>query len=370
MPADSARKTAYALQQALVAQAITDVVPDEHHRRLVARGVFVALVNFTTAARHARKAIPSSKNNRAQLAEIKQKLNDLADRDWGPYAPLRDRIGAHRQPIGGQDDHEAREQAGRLWSEIDAPLVGVLCDDMTEIHAALHALGGTPALTPPTMSDEAAKAIVADAFFAKRPVGSVIDVGSFGDARENMVSAIQGGTVGERVRQLADTIDGFELHASLFQHMLGQLAFERFCRAGVLIETCNLVEIALDIPAGRRPQDRVDPLVDLVSSRLPEHADLATAKVNLPTAEVEWARGQRNTIAAHIDPDANLNVLLNHLDKMDLDRLQALWSFVDQALAAASNHPSSVLALLGIRGVEMQGLTRVDAPPYRTQYGS
>jgi len=370
MPVDSARKTAYALQQALVARAIADVVPDEHQKRLVVRGVFVALVNFTAAARHARKGIPSSKGNRAELAEIKQKVNELADRDFGPYAPLRDRIGAHRQPIGGQDDHEARDQAARLWSEVDAPLVGVLCDDMTQIHAALHALGGAPALTPPTMSDDATRAIAVADFFAKGPAGSVIDVGSFGDARENMVGAVQGGAVGERVRQIADTIDGFELHASLVPDLLGQLPFERFCRAGALIETCNLVELALDVPVDRRPQDRVDPLVDLVSARLPEHADLAKAKANLPVAEVEWARGLRNTVAAHIDQNTNLKVLLKQLDRMDLDRLQRLWSFVDHALAAASNHPASVLALLGIRGVEMKGLTRVDASPYRASYGS
>lgn len=370
MPFDSGRKTAYALQQALVAQAIADVVPYAHHKRLVARGVFVAVVNFISVARQARTVITSTKQNRARLGEIKQKLNDLAERDWGPYAELRNRIGAHRQPIGGQDNHEAREEASRLWSEVDAPLIGVLCDDLIDIHAALHALGGAAPLSPPVMSTASAHAIAVDSFFAQRAPGTVIDVGSFGEARENMVSAVQLGPVGERVRQIADTIDGFELHAMLFPYLRGQLPFERFCRAGALIEACNLVELALDVPAGRRPKDRVDPLVDLLSSGLPERADLARARANLPRPEVEWARYLRNAIAAHLDQNAPLQDMLDRLDKMDLGRLQSLWSFVDHALAAASNHPASTLALLGIRGVEMKGLTRVDVPPHRTQYES
>lgn len=81
---DGTAKTTFALTQALAARALADAVPDPHAKRIAARGVFIAVDSFITVARQTRNAIPKSKTNSAERLAIKQSLNHLADRDWGP----------------------------------------------------------------------------------------------------------------------------------------------------------------------------------------------------------------------------------------------------------------------------------------------
>ena len=99
MVVDGIEKARFALTQAEAAAALADALADPFAQRLVARGVFVALVSFIDIARQTRNQVPKTKANETNLADVKAALNALAERDWGPYRPLRDRIGAHRQPI-------------------------------------------------------------------------------------------------------------------------------------------------------------------------------------------------------------------------------------------------------------------------------
>lgn len=365
---DPINKTAYAVQQALTYRALADVVPDRHAKRIVARGVFVAVVTFIDVIRRVPKAI-RRKTNGPALEALRFRVNrQLAERDWGPYAELRDRIAAHRQPIGANDHVEGWASANELWAQVDAPLIGVLCSDLVEIYDDLRAIAGGPSVAVPSVPGTVAEAIGGDEHFAP-VVGAVrVDVGSFGETRAGSLSVIQGGTVGERLRHLADTLDAFETHAVLLGHVLGEPGLERAVRAALVIEACNFVELALDVPERRRPQDHYEPLVDLLPAHYAERADLMAARAALHPTEVDWLRGLRNRIAAHIDARGLLVHLVGQLDRFDPARLQAIWDVVDYGLTAASHHPASVVRPLAMRGAQLNGLERADSVQYPAPY--
>ena len=270
---DGPQKAAFAVAQAQAARALAEAVPDQHAKRLTARGVFVAVAAFIDVARQTRTTITTTKANRADLAVLKQALNVLADRDWGPYRPLRDRVGAHRQPIGGADDPSSWGAANELFAQVDAPLVGVLCDDMADINAALQRLANGHAASAPVLPPDSIARIAAAPRFQPRD-GLRLATGSFGETIANAISPVQPTAIGERLRQISDTIDGFECYAALAPCVAGLRMFERAIVAGVIIETANMVELVFELPAGRAADNRYAPLIDLIPPHYAEAADL------------------------------------------------------------------------------------------------
>ncbi len=274
---DGPAKVAFATTQALAARALADAVPNPYAKRLAARGVFVAIDSLISLARQSRNLIKETKANKSDLADLKQALNDLADRDWGPYEEIRDRIGAHRQPVGGGDDTLGWAAANELWAQVDAPLVGVLCEDVVAIDRSLQVLTGRPATTEPALSGAAQAALAAAPDFNRARAGLAVATGSFGETQEGTVTPLQGGTIGERLRQISDTIDGWEFYAAVVPHVAAEQPFLRAAISGAIIETAGLVELVFDVPEGRAPANRFAPLVELIPSTYPELADLQSA---------------------------------------------------------------------------------------------
>jgi hypothetical protein len=366
---DGPQKLSFLLTQALAAQALANAIPDPLGKRLAARGVFVAVDGFVELARQTRNGIPRSANTKGDLDATKDALNALADRDWGPYSPLRDRIGAHRQPIGGEDNVRGWAGANELWAQVDAPLVGVLCDDMAEIYAGVQRLMKTSAFAAPVLPTETADKISAAPHFQAR-AGLRVATGSFGETIMNTLTPVQGGAIGERLRQISDTIDGFECYATLIGFVGGLVAFERAVVAGAVIEAANMVELVFDVPSGRTAANRYPPLVDLIPSHYAEAADLRSELSRLSAADVTWIRQLRNSIAAHVDVREPLPVLLRRLDTTDRPRVDRLFHQICQALVDVdAKHPITVFStLVRLRGARMAGLERVAAPEFPSGY--
>jgi hypothetical protein len=365
---DGPQKTAFALAQAQAARALADAVPDQHAKRLTARGVFVAVAAFIEIARQTRTTITKTKANRADLEALKRALNVLADRDWGPYRPLRDRVGAHRQPIGGADDPASWGAANELFAQVDAPLIGVLCDDMTDINAELQRLSKRHAVNAAVLPADAVASIGAAPQFQRRR-GLQVSTGSFGETVANSISPVQPATIGERLRQISDTIDGFECYAALARCIAGIPVFERAVVAGAIIETANIVELVFDVPAGRSADNLYAPLVALIPPHYVEGADLRAAATRIDSADIEWIRSLRNSSAAHIDAKLRIVDLINRLDTTNPSRIDAIFHQVTRALSDADQHDITVLSpLVRLRGAVLAGAHRLDGPAFSTNY--
>jgi hypothetical protein len=366
---DGAQKLGFLLQQAQAAAALADAVPDPAAKRFAASGVFVALDSFVTLARQTRNAIPAGKHNRADLDKAKTALNGLGDRDWGAYAPLRDRLSAHRQPLNDGDGIAAWGAANELWAEIDAPLIGVLCDDMAEIYARLapHA-GGTP-ITPPVLPPLAAEALAQAPGFQPRE-GLSIASGSFGETIAATLSPLQGGEVGQRLREVADTIDAYSCYGEISQCVVGQLLFGRAALRGAIIEAANIVELVFEVPEGRAAENYFDPLVDLIPTNYREAGELRAEFQRLSAADLKWLRGLRNSVAGHIDAVQPLAQLLADLDSVPPTRLNGLFGAACEALESVDKrHPITVLSpLVRLYGKRLQGLERIDPPELNQPY--
>ena len=365
---DGPQKAALAVAQAQAARALAEAVPDQHAKRLTARGVFVAVAMFIDVARQTRTTITTTKANRADLAVLKQALNVLADRDWGPYRPLRDRVGAHRQPIDGADDPGSWGAANELFAHVDATLVGVLCDDMADMNAELQRLTNGHAASAPVLPPDSIARIAAAPHFQPRN-GLRLATGSFGETIANAISPVQPTAIGERLRQISDTIDGFECYAALAPCVAGLPMFERAIVAGAIIETANMVELVFELPAGRAANNRYAPLVDLIPPHYAEAADLRAAATRIHPADVDWIRDLRNSAAAHIDAKQRLVNLLHRLDTADPSRIDAVFHHVCRALVDADDHDITVLSpLVRLRTVALAGARRIDTPAFSTAY--
>lgn len=366
---DGIEKARFVLTQASAAAALADAVPNPFAKRLAARGVFVAVASFIDVARAARNELSRTKGNDAELGVVKAELNALADRDWGPYRPLRDRIGAHRQPIGETEGAATWAAANALFAEIDRPLVGVLCDDMWTIFDRLAAVAHANAFAGHELS-AATTARIAAAFPQGEPASVTTATGSFGETIANSLTAIQGGAIGERLRQVGDALDGWELYATVGDAVNQERWLHRAVMAGGIIETANIIELIFELPSGRAPDNRFAPLVELIPSTYAEGSDLQREHALLDPDDVTWVRQLRNTVAAHIDLRTPLRQLLRRLDETDGGRLSTLFLHVVNALSRVdSRHPITVLSpFVRLRGATLEDTNRVDPPEYDRGY--
>lgn len=288
----------------------------------------------------------------------------------GPYASLRDRIAAHRQPIGTGGGANSWAAANRLWSEIDAPLVGVLVDDVLGIWRQFAPHVYQAPIVMRTVPVKIA-AQLASAFPDSPREGLGVGVGSFDETRPGFISAVQGGDVGERLRQIADTIEHFEHLAKIANAVVGERSLQRLAVGGLVIETCGLVELVLDLPQGRTPANYYPPLVEMLKASEPGEAALLAGKSGLDHRGVSQLRDIRDTIAAHVDGRRRLRDLVRLIDRLDPTVVQGVWDHVDSTLAAAAAaKPISVVRPLGSRGIRMSGLARADESELARPYGS
>lgn len=366
---DGPRKLHFLLEQASVAATLADAVPDPAARRLTASGVFVALDSFIDMARRVRNEIPPAKEIRSDLEEAKRALNALADRDWGPYAPLRDRLSAHRQPLGNDDGVAAWAAANELWGQVDAPLIGVLLDDMAAIYALLAPLCAAPPFSPPSLPQASAAAIAQASGFQPRE-GVSIASGNFGETMAQTISPLQGGAVGHRLREIGDTIDAMNCFGEISQCVVGAPSFGRAAFRGAIIETQNIVELVFELPAGRAPTNRFDPLVELIPATYAEAAELRAERARLRDTDLRWLSGLRNSVAAHVDASTPFAQLLAGLDAAPAARINGIFETVCQALQSVDQrHPISILSpLIRLHGKRLEGVERVDPPEHNRPY--
>lgn len=154
----------------------------------------------------------------------------------------------HRQPLDN-DGVAAWAAANELWAEVDAPLIGVLCDDMATIYAMLAPHCGGGQFVAPALSPTAAAALDEAPGFQPRK-GVSIASGSFGETIAATISPLQGGEVGQRLREIGDTIDAYSCFAEISQCVTAELPFGRAALRGAILEAANIVELVFEVPGG------------------------------------------------------------------------------------------------------------------------
>ncbi len=264
---------------------------------------------------------------------------------------------------------EAWRAANRLWREIDAPLVGVLVDDALGIWADLGPLCGGSPVAPPTVAT-AVRSSLNSGLSPCSQEGVRVGVGSFDDTRPGFLSAVQGGFLGDRLREIADTIEHFEHLVGVLGAVQEDLQFARLVRGGLVIEVCGLVELVFEVPRGRAAANYYPPLVDLLALPQPGAEELAAAQRRLNRTAVSRLRHIRDTIAAHVDDKGRIADLVQQLDVLEPALLQSVWDHAAHALASAAAPPGSVIRTLTMRSTVLRGLERLDEPELYRPYGT
>lgn len=365
MSMDAAAKAGYCAAMCVSARALADAVPDDYTKRLVARSVFLHIVEFIRWARVARNGARGQRGvDGARLEALKTRLNVLADRDWGPYERLRHRVAAHRQPVAGTDDPNSWGEAVRIWGDVDADLVGVLVDDVVEIWGELAIATRQTSIAQPVIDPAMAAGLAS----LTRPTnGLEVGVGSFSATRPNTAALIQGGRLGERLREINDALDHSDELARILPHVSSHLSFRRIVVGGLVIELCNLLELLLEIPSARAPQNAYPPVLELVDSASATAAELIRAQRAIDPIEVEKLRRVRNSVAAHIDDISTLSQALAWLDGLDLQVVANVGNELAETLSRVAATDLD-FALLRLRGTRLEGVTRERVPELERPY--
>jgi hypothetical protein len=238
-------------------------------------------------------------------------------------------------------------------------LVGILVDDVLGIWNDLAPIVGEPTVVAPTI-DPALASSIASAIPPSAP-GLSIAVGSADVTRPDSIGIIQGGPMGERLREINETLDHFDQLATLYPAVRANDALRRIVAGGLVVETCGLIELVYEVPASRAPNDYFPPLINLVDTTSSAGAELIGGRTALDGRAVADLRQVRNEIVAHVHPTRPLVDLLRSLDGLDLSIIARIRNDLSATLTAvAAMDP--MFATLRLRGARIGGVTREPIP--------
>lgn len=346
------------------AAVLAGEAPDDFRRRIIARSVFVYAHEFLRWARRAKNELKTVPNARQVIRRLEPLLMRFAEHDYGPYEEIRHRIGAHRQPFGDAiGDQVGGDEA---WLDISDATVHILAEDARTMWNELADGYAMPRLeTFPPVSPELRKALDQRGF-DPLPEGVVVGAGSFDASRPHAVAVRQGGELGERIRQLVDSIRTVQVLSLLLHATVTHEPYWRVTISALATEAATLVDLLYEQPPSTGRAHRHAPLVELLR-RDPGAPALRIVEYGfeqLDKKALAHVRGLRDTIGAHVDERRTVAQLNRDLEMADL---KAFDSVLANCFATLSNARDVGLRLGLLRLIDqgMDDLRRVDEPPTR-----
>ncbi|MGE5611609.1 MAG: hypothetical protein ACM359_20335 [Bacillota bacterium] len=181
-----AEKTEYLRNSAFIYRDLANGLTDDHRRRILARGVLVALDSFLKMAPQLKNRLPNTtraeKDFRGHVEErLDQLKRDYDAHSGGYFDKIRDGFAGHRLPIALGDVIE-------LWTDIDQSVGDVLAGDMQDVCSDLSAFGISP--VSPNLHTEIASAIPLINGLIGNGAGPHVSADDLGMTRLNTVSLV------------------------------------------------------------------------------------------------------------------------------------------------------------------------------------
>jgi len=341
---------------------LAEQAPDDFRRRILARPAFVYGNEFLRWARRAKNDLKRLPDTRTTIRRLDSLLERFAQHDFGPYEEIRHRIAAHRQPLGANCGDQLLTEAA--WIDISDATVRILADDARTIWNGLADAYGLLRLDGfPPLSDGLGASIAKNGF-DPAPGGLVPGVGSFDSRRPDAVGMRQGGELGERGRELVDSVRSVQVLSRLLTVVVNHEPYWRIVVAAIATETATLVDLLYEQPARTAPEHRHAPLVEILR-REPATPGLAIVErgaTSLDRVALEHVRELRRSIGAHVDEDQTVGQLMRAVETVKLSAVDAV---VGNCFATISEAREADLRLAILRLIDrpITGLERVDDPP-------
>lgn len=359
-PSDKPYKARFAAQMMAAATVLAETAPDDFRRRSLARPVFVYGHEFLRWARQAKNELKSKPSQRQRVARLEELLRALGERDWPSYEVIRHRIAAHRQPLA-PDAIDDLQLGAEFWNDISSPALRILCEDARDIWNELAGGFSMPRLESfPPISPELSKAID-DRGYEPVPEGVAAGVGSFDLTRSDAVAAIQGGDLGQCLRQVVDAIRNIKLLSQLWLAVNGHEPYTYVLYSAIHVEICALHDLLFGGPSGSNEYGR--PLIELLAADggSPALPLLEAARQKVPQPAMDSVRHVRAKIGARVDDQMTHNDLLGLLRGADPNHLNATIDHLFSSVEVVARADVLLRPLL-MFDVHLSGLSRVDVP--------
>lgn len=306
-----------------LAKWVCDRAADDHLKRLVARFSFIYVDALS-------KLLPRVKNmlkNKGNVAAAGAKTKQFADDYENAYAPIRDKLAAHRQHVPLHDLYE-------IWfTDIDATTIGVFLSDVVDTYQEFRLLDPTlPALeTSPDEADQGLKDKL-DAELRRGPEPIRVGSGSLDPMAPGVVALIPGQN--QEYQQIGSRLASIQEFRQLVARRLLPVTTagsdsHRLFKIAYLTETVSLIDNMYP-HAAANPAHQYKSYLEKAREPHPRpHRGLAALEQayskhnHVREAEL---RGVRNKIAAHVDDQLPLADLLTALDGLDSAKIRSVGS--------------------------------------------
>jgi hypothetical protein len=359
---ESAYKARLAAQLMAAACVLASTAPDDFSRRVLARPVFTYGHEFVRWARRAKNILKRHRNFASIVRDLESKLADVEQRDFAPYVVIRDRIAAHRQPFDDTDRAANIQQGFATWNDISDDTVRILAEDVRSIWNVLADAFTLPPLDAfPPVSDDLRQAIE-ERGFADQPKGLLIGVGSFDETRPNTVQLTQGGDLGERVREIVDSVRAIQILCDLWQVVNGHEPYWLVVAPAIATEACTLTDLTYCQPSTTSERNRHLSLLQLLERDNPQSPAIPVLRRGMAASDesgVRQLRELRNTIGAHIDDKLSVANLTRRLKTFEPQPLNAQLDNLFESLSQAGTVELSLRTLRLIDSA-IDGMSRVD----------
>jgi len=323
---DLPAKVCYAVDEMARTFSLTDVIGEDHLKRLFARRIAIRLDDFVDLAPQWKNQLKSAGVDRVSISALHERLKRLAADHQEVLKKVRLQPGAHRLQANIAEQYE-------FFQLIDRSTLGVIVSDCTEIVNMLSSAAGVPiGVFPSTTLSCADKARVTDATATRE--GIYFSTDDLGYGRKGSIAKLSIGPMQNRVDQATGIIEALAIGWRVSNSIHDTYEYKRDVDLQIVTDLISLYEIIYE---GNQLQGiTIPPAIDLWKGRGFEQVELIlpVLKAKLSQVEHDELTEIRNRIGAHLDRDKSGNLplidLLHLIDDYDREKL---WVYTDTLCA-------------------------------------
>jgi hypothetical protein len=368
---ESPYKARLCAQMMAATAVLAALAPDDFRRRILARPGFVYCYEFVRWARRAKNGLKGQRETRELVRQLERELAELEHKNFAPYEVIRHSVAAHRQTFDADDAVTNIASGNDAWTDISDAAVRILAEDARAIWNLLADPYDVARLENFPLVPKELRCAIDKGGFEPPPSGLVPGVGSFDATRPDATQVIQGGELGDRLRQVVDAVRQIKVLSQLWQVVNGHEPFWRVVASAMVSDAATLVDLLYEQPHGTRPEHLQLPVLGLLERddpSVPAIPILRAGLLALDRSALAHVRTLRRTIGAHVDDRRTVAQLMRDLEGFNPNALNSVIDNVFEALSAA-RRADLRLASLRLIDSSIAGMWRLDEPEDIRGYG-
>ncbi|TAF08198.1 MAG: hypothetical protein EAZ77_07440 [Nostocales cyanobacterium] len=311
-----AKKVLYCLQMMELICWVTDFIPGDFQKRVVARYVLVYLDSFFKFAGELKNQIDRNTIgiSKQKIKKNSQNINKLQHDDYESfYSKIRDKLAAHRKDLSIVELVE-------VWNEIDNTTVKVFVQDAIDIYKSMGELNSIIPrfISSPDLANLELQERLNDLF--NEPIQIEISSDNLAPTRQNTIYALASNELQERVFQIVSISKTLFYIIKLENTFIVGQDTHRLWKVMVILDIFNFIDNIYP----RAERYKIKSLLEICQeSQLRGYSILNAAYNSRDILREDKFRQIRNKIAAHVEvkKETSIAELLAELDSIDINEI-------------------------------------------------